>query len=102
MLSVPASPKADSTPWTLPALLHLVHPYALTNLHLAIKHVVLFYSYLRTLSAKQENAQIAKDVLVDLVECSGIDLSTLESLLGQSVQDAQAITGKFIFRCLNI
>lgn len=78
-------------------LLHLVQPYALANLTAAIKHVKRFHGCLQALTPKQENAQIAKDVLVDLVDCSGIDLNALESLLTDLVQDAQAISGESFF-----
>jgi len=64
-----ASPQLDPGSWNLPTLLHLVQPYALEKVHAAVAHVLRFCTYVRTLSAKQENAQLAKDILIDLVDC---------------------------------
>ena len=81
--------KAQSDDQTLnsPILLHLAHPYTLQNFITALKHVKEFRAFLGSLPAGGENSQIAKEVLVDLVDCSGVDLtgliSTLEEVLGR-------------------
>lgn len=80
-----------------PALLHVAHPYALTNLHTMLMHVKSLHLFLGHLSARGENAQIARDVLVDLVNCSGIDIDALCAFVAESVQDAKAIPGPLVF-----
>jgi len=40
------------------------------------------------LSASEENSQIAKSVLVDLIDCSGVDLNALEPLLSDLLVEA--------------
>lgn len=76
-----------------PMLLHIGHPYALTNLHTILTHVKNFRVFLGQLSARGENAQIAKDVLVDLVDCSGFDIDALCSFLAECVREANNIPG---------
>lgn len=74
-----------------PILLHLVHPRALDHLNSALTHVRRFRTHLGSLSARGENAQIAKDVLVDLVDCSGVDLGLLLEVL----RDAKGVSGMY-------
>jgi len=81
-------------------LLHLIHPSGLTTLHSLLTHVKRFRSYLGSLSTTAENAQIAKDVLVDLVDCSGIDLLKLEPLLTEFVPVVQALDSSVLRQCL--
>ena len=38
-----------------------------------------------------EKSQIAKDVLIDMIECSGLDLERLEIVLDSSVQSVEAL-----------
>jgi hypothetical protein len=77
--------------WEIPTLLHLVQPFALTNLLGMLKHVKRFRGYLGSLTPKGEKAQIAKDILVDVVDCSGIDLAALDSVLESHAQDIKAM-----------
>lgn len=77
-----------------PTLLHLGHPYALANLRSLLAHVKSFRQLLGGLSVRGENAQIARNVLVDLVDCSGLNLSSLDSLLAECLRDAQSLSGK--------
>ncbi|KAF7338233.1 hypothetical protein MVEN_02048500 [Mycena venus] len=62
-------------------LLHLAHPYALKNLHAAVSNVARFKNKIGSLSASEENSQIAKSVLVDLIDCCGIDFNALYPVL---------------------
>jgi hypothetical protein len=78
-------------------LLHLVHPYALLNLHGVLNHIQQFRIYLGTLTASEVNAQIARDTLVDLVDCSGINLDLLQPLLLHLMEDAKALEGSVLF-----
>lgn len=47
------------------------------------------------MSTSAENAQIAKDVLVDLVDCSGIDLAKLDILLIQFSQEVKSLDSEY-------
>ncbi|EKM55338.1 uncharacterized protein PHACADRAFT_255893 [Phanerochaete carnosa HHB-10118-sp] len=64
-------------------LLHLIHPYAFQNLRDAVAHVKRFRDELDPLSPKGESAQIAKDVLMDTADSSGVDLKNLLSALDE-------------------
>ena len=72
-------------------MLHLVHPFALEHLNAVSTHVRQFRAFLGSLSASSENAQIARDVLADLVDTSGIDFAALESFLVECVQDCRLL-----------
>jgi len=72
-------------------LLHLAHPFALQNLITALKHVRRYYQFLKTSSAKIEKSQIAKDVLIDMIEYSGLDLEGLETILDLNIQSVEAL-----------
>lgn len=76
-----------------PTLLHLVQPYALVNLHSVLGHIKQFRAYLGTLTASEVNAQIARDILIDLVDCSGINLDLLQPLLLELIEDAKILDG---------
>lgn len=91
-----ASPAFENSSSLLetPSLLHLAHPYALTNLQRVFAHVKSFRQFLGSKAARGENAQIAKDVLVNLVDCSGVDINALGLIVAECIQDAQAIPGK--------
>ncbi|KAJ7632699.1 hypothetical protein FB45DRAFT_866294 [Roridomyces roridus] len=69
-------------------MLVLAHPYALGNLCTALNNVTRFKNKIGSLSASTENAQLAKSVLVDLIECSGVDFNALEPLLADLLRDA--------------
>lgn len=77
-----------------PILLHLSHPLALHHFSSAIAHLTQFRGYLGSLSASGENAQIARDVLVDLVDNSGIEFSALLLLLSECLKDCQLLDSK--------
>lgn len=53
-----------------------------------------FRGYLGSLSARGENAQIARDVLIDLVDNSGIDFGALVLLLSECLKDCQLLDSK--------
>lgn len=86
----PPSP-ASVTSLDAPRLLHLVHPFALEHLSAVSTHVRHFRAYLGTLSASSENAQIARDVLSDLVDTSGVDITALEPFLVECAQDCRTL-----------
>jgi len=55
-----------------------------------LKHVKSFRAFLGSLPAGGENSQIAKEVLVDLVDCSGIDLTGLITVLEEVYERVQS------------
>ncbi|KAK0463953.1 uncharacterized protein EV420DRAFT_1264492 [Desarmillaria tabescens] len=77
--------------YEVPCLLHIVHPRALVNLKQALSNVRSFRSSLGSITARGENSQIAKDVLVDLVDCSGVDLNALDPLLDEFILKSKDI-----------
>ncbi|KAE9393028.1 hypothetical protein BT96DRAFT_999829 [Gymnopus androsaceus JB14] len=72
-----------------PMFLHLVHPTALQNLRVSLGHVKQFRNYLAGLTPRTENAQLSREVLLDLVECSGIDVSGLDAILEKLFKSVQ-------------
>jgi hypothetical protein len=69
------------------------HPYALINLHSILTHIKTLRLFMGNLSARGENAQIARDILVDLVDCAGFDIDALCLFLAECVEDAKAVPG---------
>lgn len=82
------------SPFDKPVLLHLAHPLLLANLIHMISHVNKFYQYLMSQTAKAENAQIARDILLDAVDCSGLNLEGLESVFRTSLGEVSCIPGE--------
>jgi len=74
-----------------PPLLLLAHPFALEHLTAALTHVTQFRVYLGSLSASSENSQIARDVLTDLVDSSGVDIVALGRFLVECMQDCRLL-----------
>ena len=97
MTSGLASPMLTSSSLDAPPLLHLVHPFALEHLNAVSTHVRQFRAYLGSLSASSENAQIARDILTDLVDMSGVDLVALGPFLVECVQDCRLLDSECIF-----
>ncbi|KAF5381080.1 hypothetical protein D9615_004015 [Tricholomella constricta] len=79
-----------SPPLDVPVLLHLGHPFALKIFMTALSHVQRCRAYVGSLSARGENAQIARDVLVDLVDSSGVDFAALKTALVPTLEEMQA------------
>ncbi|TCD64663.1 60S ribosomal protein L7 [Steccherinum ochraceum] len=86
-------------PAAAPILIHMVHPYVHRHMLAAVRHVKRFRDHIGSLSAKGENAQIAKDVLMDAIDCSGIHLDTLVPLLNET---STAPHPDLLRRCLTI
>lgn len=85
-----------SSPFESPILLHLTHPFALTNLTGVIMHVNRFHHSLSALTPKGENSQIARNILMDVIGCSGLDLRGIEEIFKSAIADARSIPGKSI------
>ncbi|KAG0707666.1 hypothetical protein DFH29DRAFT_592452 [Suillus ampliporus] len=85
------SQTSHSVSFDAPILLHLVHPLALTNLTTVVFHVNRLHQYLASMTAKRENSQFARDIMLDLVSSSGLDLRVLEDILSTAIPEASAI-----------
>ncbi|KAJ7285752.1 hypothetical protein C8J57DRAFT_1285700 [Mycena rebaudengoi] len=85
--SVPSSPAFESQSASI--VLLLAHPHALKNLHTALSHVTSFRSKIGSLSPSEENSQMAKSILVDLIDCSGVDLNALEPVLSDLLAETK-------------
>ncbi|KAK7020549.1 hypothetical protein R3P38DRAFT_2970118 [Favolaschia claudopus] len=83
-------------------LLHLAHPNSLKGLHAAVSSVTRFRNKVGALSASEENSQIAKNVLLDLIDCSGVDLNALEPVLGELLSDVQKFSAEDVRKGLMI
>ncbi|KIJ44742.1 hypothetical protein M422DRAFT_30219 [Sphaerobolus stellatus SS14] len=84
------------------SLIHLVHPFALANLIGALAHINAFRTFLGSLSASQLRSEIAKEVLLDAVDNSGIKFSELEAQLRQVQQlnELRSLDEGLLRRCL--
>jgi hypothetical protein len=83
-------------PLTSPTLLHLVQPFALQKFSTMVTHIKQYRAYLGSLSAKGQNAQIARDILIDVVDNSGIDFGALETLLKSFLPAVQALDSNYM------
>ncbi|KIJ16952.1 hypothetical protein PAXINDRAFT_168391 [Paxillus involutus ATCC 200175] len=81
------------SPFDCPILLHLVHPLTLANLIGLTIHVNRFYHSLNSFTPKGENSQIARDILVDLIGCSGLNFKGLEDIFKGAALDVRSIPG---------
>jgi hypothetical protein len=72
--------------------LHIIHPYSLATLHCLLEHLKRFRAYLGGISAA--HAQIAKDVLVDLIDSSGIDLAKLDVIFATFGTELKSLDGE--------
>ncbi|TFK42513.1 hypothetical protein BDQ12DRAFT_676334 [Crucibulum laeve] len=85
-----------------PILLTLIHPYAVQNVLTALRHVRQFRSFLGSLPAGGENAHIAKDVLIDLVDRSGVDFTALSNLLEEVVKASKMLDAQECRKALTL
>jgi hypothetical protein len=83
-----------------PSLLHLGHPFALEHLNGVATHIRQFRTYLGSLAASSENSQIARDVLADLVDTSGVDIVALEPFLVGCAQDCKMLDSELFYSIL--
>lgn len=64
-----------------PIFLQLIHPYAFGLFDQFLGHICRFRRFLSRLTAKGENAIMAKEVLSDIFEDSSINLDALERVM---------------------
>ncbi|KAI0065405.1 hypothetical protein BV25DRAFT_1906053 [Artomyces pyxidatus] len=74
-----------------PIFIHLLHPGLLSKLRTSVADVRRFHDYLGKLNASGENAQLAKTILMDTVDSSGIDLKGLETVLSQISEETKGL-----------
>ncbi|KAI0333503.1 hypothetical protein GY45DRAFT_1319460 [Cubamyces sp. BRFM 1775] len=102
--AAPSTPKDRDIPDGLsldnPIFLHLAHPFALKWLHTALEHVKRFRTHVGRLSARGENSHIAKDVLMDITDSSGVDLQPLGPVLSEVLQDCKTLDAQELRRSL--
>lgn len=93
-LSHTAPAPFSTTTTSLPVtFLHLIHPFALSNVRTALADIKSFYAQLVKLNPHAENVQIAKSALLDVVACSGINLDELDSVLSQVPDEIKRFDG---------
>ena len=64
------------------------------NLHRVLGHVKKLRIFIGDLSASAEHAQLAKDIFVDSIDCSGINLQSLETILAEQIRECKDISGQ--------
>lgn len=79
-----------------PTLLALVHPYAFKNVCKAVHYVAKLREYVGSLPAGGEKEGTAKKVLVDLVDCSGVDFAALDTLLADCAAELNNLNGEYV------
>ncbi|KAF8505026.1 hypothetical protein BU17DRAFT_71546 [Hysterangium stoloniferum] len=84
-------PTDDLTPSTSPILITIIHPYMLDNFIGALFHLNTFRAFLDTLTASKLKAGIAKEVIVDIIDGSGINLKQFEAEL-RKIQQLEELT----------
>ncbi|KAF8892522.1 hypothetical protein BD779DRAFT_1670216 [Infundibulicybe gibba] len=84
---LPKSPPQPDNPLDSPIFLHLIHPYGLGNFTTVLKYIQHFRNHVGSFNPPGEGAHIARDILVDLVDRSGIDFSALGELLDSLPHD---------------
>ncbi|KAG6336414.1 hypothetical protein ID866_2687 [Astraeus odoratus] len=87
------STTTTTSSFNTPIFLHLVHPLLLANLIEMVAHVNRLYQSLNSMRAKVENAQIARDILLDMVDSSGLNLEGLEGILKATLSEVSTIPG---------
>lgn len=70
-----------------------MHPYSLGRIRTILGYIKRFRDHIASLTPTGENAHIAREVLVDVVDCSGIELDRLNTVLGEIYQGLQGANG---------
>lgn len=74
-------------------LLHLAHPLALKSLSSVLTHIKNLRAFMASLPAGAEGPRIAKDVLMNIVACSGFDIVALCTFLDGCVEESASFSG---------
>lgn len=82
-----------------PILSVLLFPDALAKLRLTVGDIKRFYEFLKNLETSGENGVMSKNALLDTVDCSGVNLETLDSLLARISKQVEVPNGeRLLFR----
>lgn len=73
--------------------MHLIHPLGCGTLRNILPHIRSFRAFLSSRHLTSEALQMADDVLIDMIERSGIDLGKLEPLIAQQLENINSIPG---------
>jgi len=76
-------------------MLHLVHPLGCGALKNILPLIRSFRTFLNSQHHANEFLQMADDVLIDMIERSGIDLGKLEPLIAQQYEDVQSFPSRY-------
>ncbi|KAF8636496.1 hypothetical protein AX17_003311 [Amanita inopinata Kibby_2008] len=89
----PVREESNSSPPILdsPTLLPLAHPYAFKNVCKAVGYVAKLRAYIGSLPAGGERENTAKNVLLDLVDRSGVDFAILQKLLAECLKESTSL-----------
>ncbi|KLO14499.1 hypothetical protein SCHPADRAFT_939554 [Schizopora paradoxa] len=82
--------KRAATSDTYYNLLHLIHPFPLECLINLTRHVARLRLWLTMITAKSEKAQMAKEMLLDIVDSSGINLEVVVKSLMEARADVKS------------
>ena len=84
----------QTIPSTHPILSVLLFPEALAKLRLTVGDVKRFCEYLKSLETSGENGVMSKNVLLDTIDGSGVNLEALESLLAHISKQVEGSNGE--------
>jgi len=96
-----AGPMDDLIPKTSPILINIIHPYMLDNFIGALFHLNTFRAFLDTLTASKLKAGIAKEVIMDIIDGSAINLKQFEAELRniQHLEELTSLDADLLRRC---
>lgn len=76
-----------------PIFLLICHPMPFALVQTTLSHICGLRACLHSRTPSAEKAQIAKDILLDLVDCSGLDLLGIQTALGELTPELQKLDG---------
>lgn len=76
------------------SLLHLVHPHMLGILHNFVQHVRRFRGFLGSKMRAEEHLQVAREILIDYVDSSPVDLDALDRVLSDIKSEVKTNAGQ--------
>jgi hypothetical protein len=77
-------------------MLHILHPFAFSQLQAVLLHVRAFHRLLKSLYPRTESAMLARDVLVDNIDSSGINLDALDAALNEIKDEVRMFAGAWL------
>ena len=86
-----------SSPLLNPTLLHLIHPISLNKLISFVGHIRRLRDFVAGLNPSAENSRLAKDVLLDVIDNSGVDLNHIELMLADLLRAAGSMSSESLY-----